>query len=150
MVVINVILNHITIYSLVNRHITMVKINIFLLRKLTNFLWPLLQWQTVDNFSQRVILQSIPCTYYVPIIYPQCDPICIISPQDGAPSYKLVYHRINYRHIISTISPSEIGVMCSNLANELGHHLACVWRHRKIRRSQQLMETSLRGVACSS
>ena len=25
---------------------------------------------------------------------------------------------------ISTISPSEIGVICTNLANELGHHLA--------------------------
>ena len=38
------------------------------------------------------------------------------------PSYKLVYDPINID--ISTITPSEIEVMFTNLANELGHHLA--------------------------
>ena len=42
--------------------------------------------------------------------------------QDGAPPVISWFNPIN-SFAISTISPSEIGVICTNLANELGHHL---------------------------
>ena len=43
--------------------------------------------------------------------------------QDGAPPV-LSWFIIPLTVDISTISPSEIGVMFTNLANEPGHHLA--------------------------
>ena len=46
--------------------------------------------------------------------------------QDGAPQLCLLVHKPHekYRYIISVINHSEMGVMFTNLANELGHHLS--------------------------
>ena len=38
------------------------------------------------------------------------------------PSYKWVYKPHEYYSYLRTINHSEMGLICTNLANELGHH----------------------------
>ena len=47
-----------------------------------------------------------------------------ISPQGGAPQVISWFIIPMKTIIINTINHSEMGVICTKLANELGHHLA--------------------------